>query len=117
LLLDDQIRVFGPDSRRVLLTRTHLLAYVWGHLHAPREVAAAYQALLDDQRRILGPDHPDIRGTQLNLANWRRRAGDGSGDEVLQALAGFGLSMTDRDGDEEITKQTGLTEDNEETSP
>jgi len=55
-LLDDQLRVLGPDHPATLTTRSEL-AYWLARAGRAEEAVTAFQALLNDRLRVLGPDH------------------------------------------------------------
>ncbi|WP_010359683.1 tetratricopeptide repeat protein, partial [Streptomyces acidiscabies] len=82
-LLDDFLRVLGPDHPDTLATR-HSLARWRGEAGDAAGAATAFAELLDDFLRVLGPDHPHTLTTRNNLAHWQeaaeaiRRTGAGS---------------------------------------
>jgi len=77
-LLQDSLRVLGPDHPDTLTTRRNL-AYWRGQAGDPGGAVAALERLLQDSLRVLGPDHPDTLTTRRNLACWRGYAGDPGG--------------------------------------
>ncbi|MFC7280016.1 tetratricopeptide repeat protein [Paractinoplanes rhizophilus] len=86
-LLDDCLRILGPDHRDTLAARGNL-AQCRGMAGDPAGAADAFQQLLDDCLRILGPDHPDTLAARGNLAWSRSKAGDpaGAADAFQQLL-------------------------------
>ncbi|MEM9609644.1 MAG: tetratricopeptide repeat protein, partial [Actinomycetota bacterium] len=74
-LLDDRVRILGPDHPHTLITR-HQLATT--HLRAGNHTQALTQftELLNDRLRILGPDHPNTLTTRHSLATIYLRAGN-----------------------------------------
>jgi len=77
-LLEDQLRVLGPDHPDTLATRGNLARW-HGEAGDPAGAAQAAEQLLVDLLRVLGPDHPDTLGTRSNLAHMRGDAGDPAG--------------------------------------
>ncbi|MEU4626302.1 tetratricopeptide repeat protein [Actinoplanes sp. NPDC023801] len=77
-LLDDCLRVLGPDHRNTLAARSNL-AYWCGEVGDPAGAATAFEQLLEDCRRVLGPDHRNTLTARSNLARWRGAAGDPAG--------------------------------------
>ncbi|WP_203709709.1 NB-ARC domain-containing protein, partial [Actinoplanes digitatis] len=55
-LLDDLLRVLGPDHPNTLVTHGYL-AHSRGAAGDPAGAATAFEQLLDDLLRVLGPDH------------------------------------------------------------
>ncbi|MEV7395297.1 tetratricopeptide repeat protein, partial [Streptomyces sp. NPDC091215] len=80
-LLDDRLRVLGPDHPDTLTTRNNL-AYWRGEAGDPVGAATAFAELLDDHMRVLGPGHPDTLSTRNNLAHWQREAEQGRKGEA-----------------------------------
>ncbi|MBM7770156.1 hypothetical protein JOD54_000360 [Actinokineospora baliensis] len=74
-LLEDQIRVLGPDHRHTLNTRYNI-AYCQAKTGDVAGGIATLEALLDSQTRALGADHPHTLKTRHELAFWRAVAGD-----------------------------------------
>jgi hypothetical protein len=74
-LLDDMVRVLGPDHPGTLHARG-ALAEVRGVAGNAAEAAAGFAELLDDQMRVLGGDHPDTLAARAELARWRQMAAD-----------------------------------------
>ncbi|MFJ5695081.1 tetratricopeptide repeat protein [Arthrobacter sp. NPDC093125] len=66
-LLDDQLRVLGPDHPDTLGTRSNLASWT-GQAGDVAGALTQYRDLLDDQLRVLGADHPDTLGARSNLA-------------------------------------------------
>ncbi|MDQ1058404.1 hypothetical protein QFZ23_002305 [Arthrobacter globiformis] len=89
-LLQDQIRIQGPDNPATLVARNNL-AYWTGEAGDPVGALALGRELLQDQIRILGPDNPDTLRTRSNLASWTGQAGDTAG-----ALAFFRELLQDQ---------------------
>ncbi|MFE1877730.1 tetratricopeptide repeat protein, partial [Streptomyces sp. NPDC059496] len=77
-LLEDCLRVLGPDHPDTLRAR-HNLASWQGEAGDPAGAADAYATLLEDGVRVLGPDHPHTVATRSNLAYWQGEAGDQDG--------------------------------------
>ncbi|MFE7216075.1 tetratricopeptide repeat protein [Streptomyces sp. NPDC001698] len=74
-MLDDMLRVLGPDHPRTLAARSNLAQWQ-GEAGDATGAAAAYAELLEDQVRVLGPDHPHTLSARNDLAYWRGQAGD-----------------------------------------
>ena len=89
-LLDDFLRVLGPDHPHTLTTRANL-ACGQGEGGDAAGAAAALEELMTDQLRVLGPDHPDTLTARANLAYWQGEAGDAAG-----AAAAFEELLSDR---------------------
>ena len=77
-LLQDSLRVLGPDHPDTLTTRRNLACWR-GYAGDPGGAATAFKRLLRDERRVLGRDHPVTLNAHLNLAYWRRQARDPDG--------------------------------------
>jgi hypothetical protein len=71
-LLEDRVRILGPDDRDTLWNRDHLARWI-GEAGDPTAAVAAYEHLLADRSRILGPEHPDTLKTRQKLDQWRTR--------------------------------------------
>ena len=69
-LLNDRLRVLGPDHPDTLIARRNLARWR-GEAGDPVGPAEEFQRLLNDRLRVLGPDHPHTLNTRSNLANWR----------------------------------------------
>jgi Tetratricopeptide repeat len=68
-LLDDHVRVPGPDHPDTLAARGNLASWL-GEAGAVQEAISQLRQLLEDRARVLGPDHPDTLLTRGNLAHW-----------------------------------------------
>ncbi|MGW8439312.1 tetratricopeptide repeat protein, partial [Nocardiopsis sp. NPDC055879] len=69
-LLDDQLRILGPDHPDTLTTR-HNLA-VWTYECGDSTNAIRLLAVLVvDLRRVLGPDYPDTQASGQVLRYWQ----------------------------------------------
>jgi hypothetical protein len=77
-LLDDCLRVLGPDHPATLTARANL-AFWRGEAGDPAGAATDFAELLDDRLRVLGPDHPATLTARGNLARCRGEAGDPAG--------------------------------------
>jgi hypothetical protein len=77
-LLDDIVRVLGPDHPDTLAARANH-AYMLGEAGQPGQAAAQYRDLLDDIVRVLGPDHPDTLAARGQLTLWQGRQKPGGG--------------------------------------
>jgi hypothetical protein len=75
-LLDDYVRVLGPDHPHTLAAR-HNLARSQGEAGDVAGAVTAFAELLDDRLRVLGPDHPHTLKTRNALAHWQERSGEG----------------------------------------
>ena len=73
-LLDDFLRVLGPDHPDTLTTRANLADWL-GEAGQPAQAASQFRELLADRLRVLGPDHPDTLTALGNLARWLGEAG------------------------------------------
>ncbi len=68
-MLDDFLRVLGPEHPSTLTARANL-AYWLGEAGQPAQAADQYRGLLDDRLRVLGPDHPSTHAARANLDYW-----------------------------------------------
>ncbi|MFE1312429.1 tetratricopeptide repeat protein [Streptomyces sp. NPDC058755] len=73
-LLDEFLRLRGPDDRESLNTRRHMARRRGGGDAAG--AAAALKTLLDDASRALGPQDPDTCATRVELFHFLDEAGD-----------------------------------------
>lgn len=73
-LLNDQVRVLGPEHLDTLVTRNNL-AVVWADSGRVEDALNEFQRLLLDRERVLGENHPDTIFTRGNLAGALRDAG------------------------------------------
>lgn len=73
-LLDESLRLRGPDDRDSLNARRHMARRRGGGDAAG--AAAALGTLLDDASRALGPEDPDTCATRVELFHFLREAGD-----------------------------------------
>ncbi|MGW2183436.1 tetratricopeptide repeat protein [Streptomyces sp. NPDC001732] len=89
-LLNDYVRVFGPDDPDTLAT-LHNLASQRGWAGDPAGAAETLAILLDNRLRVLGPDDPITLATRHSLAFWRGEAGDPVG-----AAEAFAALVNDR---------------------
>ena len=85
-LLDDRLRMLGPDHPDTLTSR-NILAVWLGDSGRIDEAITAFEGLLADQQRVLGPDHPNTLNTRNNLAVWLGKSG--RVDEVITAFEGL----------------------------
>lgn len=65
-LLEDQLRVLGPDHPYVLTTRNDIAVWL-GQSGRFSQAIKQFTSLLKDCRRVLGPDHPDVLRTHSNF--------------------------------------------------
>jgi NB-ARC domain-containing protein/tetratricopeptide repeat protein len=77
-LLEDMLRVLGPDHPDTLATRGNFASWT-GQTGDAAGAAEALKQLLADQVRVLGPDHPHTLTTSNHLADWTGEAGDAAG--------------------------------------
>lgn len=77
-LMEDEMRVLGPDRPDTLTTRNNL-AHWQGEAGDPAHAATAYAELLEDRIRVLGPNHPHTLAIRDNLATWQQRHEKGTG--------------------------------------
>jgi hypothetical protein len=77
-LLDERVRVLGPEHPDTLTTRNDL-AWWTGEAGDAAGARDQYAALLPIRERVLGPEHPDTLETRANLANYTGEAGDPAG--------------------------------------
>ncbi|MEU0391869.1 tetratricopeptide repeat protein, partial [Streptomyces sp. NPDC006208] len=89
-LLDDELRVLGPDHPATLGTR-HNSIWWRGQAGDAAGAAAAFEQVLEDLLRVLGPDHPATLTTRADLAWWRGQAGD-----PREAAAAYEQVVADR---------------------
>ena len=75
VVVEDMIRVFGPNHRNTLIARSSLAHCTGkaGDVVRARELTAA---VVEDMMRALGPDHGDILYARGDLARWTGAAGD-----------------------------------------
>jgi DNA-binding SARP family transcriptional activator len=75
VVVEDMMRVFGPDHRNTLIARSSLAHCTGkaGDVLRARELAAA---VVEDMMRVLGPDHGEILYARGDLARWTGAAGD-----------------------------------------
>jgi Tetratricopeptide repeat len=72
-LLEDRVRVLGPDHRDTLVTRNNLATWL-AQSGQVGEAVGQFRQLLEDQARVLGPDHRETFITRINLAAWLARS-------------------------------------------
>jgi SpoVK/Ycf46/Vps4 family AAA+-type ATPase len=77
-LLEEQLRVLGPDHPDTLMTR-HVLARRIFHQGLSKEAYSLYHELVRDRIRVLGSDHPDTFSSRHNRALCRAYSGDAVG--------------------------------------
>ena len=77
-LLEEQLRVLGPDHPDTLMTR-HVLARRIFHQGLSKEAYSLYDELVRDRIRVLGSDHPDTFSSRHNRALCRAYSGDAVG--------------------------------------
>jgi hypothetical protein len=68
-LLDDQVRIIGPDPVDTLRTR-HGIASYRGQAGDRASAVPALARLLTDELRVLGPDHSLTLETRQLLTDW-----------------------------------------------
>jgi tetratricopeptide (TPR) repeat protein len=73
-LLDDQLRLMGPDTPDTLTTRNDL-AHWLGESGRVDDAITMLEQLRDDQLRVMGPDAPDTLITRNNFAYFQGLAG------------------------------------------
>jgi len=73
-LLNDHLRVLGPDHPDTLTARASL-AYYLGAAGNLDQATAQFRDLVADCLRVLGPDHSSTLITRGNLARWVGEAG------------------------------------------
>lgn len=88
-LLEEQLRVLGPDHPDTLMTR-HILARKIFHEGYEKEAYSLYDELVRDRSRVLGADHPDTFSSRHNRALCRAHSGDAVG-----AIAEFAELISD----------------------
>jgi len=74
-LLDDDIRVMGPDHPQTLAMRSNVAFWTGKAGDTPRS-RILFEALLPDRIRVLGLRHPDTLATRYNIASLIGDAGD-----------------------------------------
>nr|GID90450.1 tetratricopeptide repeat protein [Actinoplanes derwentensis] len=87
-LLDDCVRIMGPEHSYTLVTRCEVMKRDADHDN-PQHTVARFEELLGDCRRILGPDDPVTLGVQASLANWHGETGhfDAANEVYHEVLA------------------------------
>jgi hypothetical protein len=73
-LLDERVRVLGPEHPDTLTTRNDL-AWWTGEAGDAAGARDQYAALLPIAEQMLGPEHPDTLAIRGNLASWTQAAG------------------------------------------
>lgn len=73
-VLEDRIRILGPDHPDTLKVRDGLAASL-NEAGRAQEAIDELRAVLEDRIRVLGPDHPDTVKTRDSLEIWREQAG------------------------------------------
>ena len=70
-MLDDRVRVLGPDHPDTLTTRNNL-AVAYGDVGRLAEAINAWEKLLPDCQRVLGREHPLTKRVEKNLEAAKR---------------------------------------------
>ena len=74
-VVEDMMRVLGPDDQRTLITRMDL-AYWLGQTGNIRLAREAATAVADDMTRVLGPDHRHTLFARGGVVRWTALSGD-----------------------------------------
>jgi hypothetical protein len=74
-VLDERVRVLGPEHLSTLVARANL-AYFTGEAGDAAAARDQFAALLLTGERVLGPEHPNTLAVRGNLARWTGVAGD-----------------------------------------